>query len=174
MAEGAACAKALSGNQLFFLGELNKGLCTVGTECWPRISLSNHPVQVPSSQTRMIRMLRSTCIDYSLLIPNPVLFPPSHATLPFLATWLEYLIFSFCTTGSKSKRFIYFGFEKNWSWNCLWMCTKAKTLASRWREERWGPDEPSVVASHKDTLPEHKVRTNSAAHRNWKWNESVR
>ena len=42
-------------------------------------------------------MLRPTCMDHKLLIPNPALFPPSHATLPFLVTWLEYLIFSPCT-----------------------------------------------------------------------------
>lgn len=86
-AEGAACAKALSRNQFFFLEELSKGLCahTVGNECWLWISLSNHPVQVPFSV--MIRILRPPpCIDHSLLIPNPALFPPSHATLPFLAT----------------------------------------------------------------------------------------
>lgn len=147
-AEGAACAKALSGNQLFFLEELSKVLCahTVGKECWPRINLSNHPVPVPFSQTR-IRMLSPTCIDHSLLIPNPGLFPRSHATLPFLAAWLEYLIFSPCTTGNKSKRFIYFRYEKNWNWSCLWVDTRPKTLASG--EERnfgveislhwWGP-----------------------------------
>ena len=66
-------------------------------------------------------------MEHKLLIPNSALFTISHVTLPFLIAWIAYLIFSLCTTGSKSKRFVYFRYEENW--NCLWADTRATTLA---------------------------------------------
>lgn len=42
-------------------------------------------------------------VDHSLPTPNPALFPLHHGTLPFLASWLEYLFSPLCTTANKSE-----------------------------------------------------------------------
>lgn len=42
-----------------------------------------------------------TVISWFLI--QPAIFPLSHIILPFLASWLEYLIFSPCTTGIKKQ-----------------------------------------------------------------------
>lgn len=59
-------------------------------------------------------------MDHNLLVPNSSLFPLSYVTLSFLASWLEYLIFSPCTTGSKAKKFIYLGMKIGIGIVCEW------------------------------------------------------